>query len=342
MLEVRDVSKTYRRHGREVIALDHVSLTVPDGSITGIAGRSGAGKSTLFRVVTALLRPDSGSVHIDGEDLFRLRRRDLRARRRRIGIVFQQFNLLHGRTAAENVELPLLLAGVDRTERRRRVGELLDLVGLADRADNHPSQLSGGQKQRVGIARALATNPSVLLSDEATSALDTETTEQVLALLERVNRELSVSVVLITHELEILRKHAHEVVSFEAGRVVEQGRTIDLVSDPSSRIGRAMLPRTTTAVPATDATSAPAALDAPRTSRPAADRPRVLVTVRGEGTARGYLSRLAGDTAYDVLSGGVHTVGGERVARYELELPDRAGLDAVRRTADDRTAVESA
>ncbi|MDT0234795.1 methionine ABC transporter ATP-binding protein [Curtobacterium sp. BRB10] len=336
MLEVRDVSKTYRRHGREVTALDHVSLSVPDGGITGIAGRSGAGKSTLFRVVTALLRPDSGSVHIDGEDLFRLRRRDLRARRRRIGIVFQQFNLLHGRTAAENVELPLLLAGTDRTERRRRVGELLDLVGLADRADNHPSQLSGGQKQRVGIARALATNPSVLLSDEATSALDTETTEQVLGLLERVNRELGVSVVLITHELEILRNHAHEVVAFEAGRVVEQGRTIDLVSDPTSRIGRAMLPRATSATPATGTP------DAPRASRPGADRPRVLVTVRGEATARGYLSRLAADTAYDVLSGGVHTVGGEQVARYELELPDRAGLDAVRRTADGRTAVESA
>lgn len=341
MLEVRDVSKTYRRHGREVTALDHVSLTVPDGGIIGIAGRSGAGKSTLFRVVTALLRPDSGSVHIDGEDIFLLRRRDLRARRRRIGIVFQQFNLLHGRTAAENVELPLLLAGVDRAERRRRVGELLDLVGLADRATNLPSQLSGGQKQRVGIARALATNPSVLLSDEATSALDTETTQQVLALLERVNRELGVSVVLITHELEILRKHAHEVVAFESGRVVEQGRTIDLVSNPASRIGRAMLPRTAGATP-DGTTSAPSALDASRASSPAPARPRVLVTVRGEATARGYLSRLAADTAFDVLSGGVHAVGGEQVARYELELPDRAGLDAVRRTADDRTAVESA
>lgn len=332
MLEVRDVSKTYRRHGGEVTALDRVSLTVPDGGITGIAGRSGAGKSTLFRVITALLRPDSGSVHIDGEDLFRLRRRDLRARRRRIGIVFQQFNLLHGRTAAENVELPLLLAGVDRAERRRRTGELLDLVGLADWASNYPSQLSGGQKQRVGIARALATNPSVLLSDEATSALDTETTEQVLDLLGQVNRELGVSIVLITHELEILRKHAHEVVAFEAGRVVERGRTIDLVSDPTSQIGRAMLPRT----------SAARSTDRSRAASPDTDRPRALVTVRGEAAARGYLSRLAADTAYDVLSGGVHTVAGEQVARYELELPDRAGLDAVRRTADNRTAVESA
>ncbi|MFT4233858.1 MAG: methionine ABC transporter ATP-binding protein [Microbacterium sp.] len=323
MLQIRNVTKTFRQGGRIITALDDVSLTIPAGTIFGIAGRSGAGKSTLFRVITALQRPDSGSVEIEGDDLFRLGRRALRERRRRIGIVFQQFNLLHGRTALQNVALPLEFAGVPREKGRARAAELLDLVGLADRAGNYPSQLSGGQKQRVGIARALAAEPTVLLSDEATSALDGETTEQILDLLTQVNRELGVSVVLITHELEILRKRTERVASFEAGRLVEEGRVIDLVSDPQSALGRSLLPRFFS--------------DAPIVGR------RALVTLHGEQNSDGFLASLGRDADYLVRSGAVYTVVGEHLSRFELDLPDARAVEALeRRRVPDLVTVEYA
>lgn len=322
MLEVLSVTKTYRQRGRTITALDDVSLTIPDGALYGIAGRSGAGKSTLFRILTALQRPDSGKVVIDGDDLFSLSRKALRERRRKIGIVFQQFNLLHGRTAAQNIEFPLELAGVPAEQRRQRVGDLLDLVGLADRADNYPSQLSGGQKQRVGIARALASEPSVLLSDEATSALDGETTEQILDLLSQVNRELGVSVVIITHELDILRRHASHVAAFDGGRLVEDGPVLSLITDPASRIGHDLLPRFTSA--------------------PSHGIRRALVTLRGEEHAAGFLADYGKDADYRVLSGAVYDVVGEHLARYELDLPDEAAVAALDSRSSDAITVEYA
>jgi D-methionine transport system ATP-binding protein len=239
MLEIRQLKKTFPNG---VIALDGVDLTVPEGEIVGVIGRSGTGKSTLIRCVNRLEEPTSGEILIDGRDVTRMRGTELRATRRRIGMIFQQFNLLNSRTAAENVALPLEIAGVDRTERRRRALELLHLVDLADRASSHPAQLSGGQKQRVGIARALASEPTILLSDEATSALDAETTNSVLDLLRRINAELGLTVLLITHEMDVVRRVCDSVALLGAGKVIEHGPLGDVVARPGSRLAAGLLP----------------------------------------------------------------------------------------------------
>lgn len=242
MITLDHVTKVYGAGPRAVTAVDDVSLAVDSGRIFGILGRSGAGKTTLLRCLNLLERPTSGTISVDGVDLVSLGRRDLRSARQRIGTVFQHFNLMSSRTAAQNVAFPLEVTGVDKRERDARVAELLDLVGLADRGDSYPSQLSGGQKQRVGIARALAGRPSVLLSDEATSALDPATTEQILDLFRTVNEATGVTVVLITHEAEVVRRICDSAALMEAGRFVEQGDLLDLVGDPDSRLAEFLLP----------------------------------------------------------------------------------------------------
>lgn len=214
-------------------ALDGVSLEVLSGAIFGIVGRSGAGKSTLLRCVNLLERPASGAVAVGGADMLALDRKGLSAARARIGMVFQHFNLLARRTAAENIALPLELAGMPKPERRARVAELLDLVGLTDRADAIPAQLSGGQKQRVGIARALANRPTLMLCDEATSALDPETTTEILALIADLRRKLGLTVLLITHEMAVVKAICDQVAVMEAGRIVEQGRVFDVFTRPA-------------------------------------------------------------------------------------------------------------
>ena len=207
MIHLTGVRKVYPvKGGNTVVALDGVNLHVARGSIHGIVGRSGAGKSTLIRCLTALERPTEGSVVVDGLDLATLSGKALRDARRRIGMVFQAANLLDARTASDNIGYPLKLAGVPKEQRRERVEELLDLVGLAGRGGSYPSQLSGGQRQRVGIARALADDPAVLLCDEPTSALDTESTAQILALLKQVREIAGVTVVVITHEMAVVRE----------------------------------------------------------------------------------------------------------------------------------------
>jgi len=240
MIVVEGVSKTYA--DGQPAALDNVSLQIADGSIFGIVGRSGAGKSTLLRCLNLLERPTSGRILMDGQDLTRLTDKALRQQRQRIGMIFQGFNLLHSRNVADNVAVPLEIAGLPRAERAVRVEELLALVGLSDKAAAFPSQLSGGQKQRVGIARALAVRPAYLLSDEATSALDPETTASILALLRDINRQLGVTIVLITHELEVVKAICDSAVSLAAGRVVESGTLLQLQADPSSRLGRSLAP----------------------------------------------------------------------------------------------------
>jgi len=222
--------------------LDNVSLQIADGSIFGIVGRSGAGKSTLLRCLNLLERPTSGRILMDGQDLTRLTDKALRQQRQRIGMIFQGFNLLHSRNVADNVAVPLEIAGLPKAERAVRVEELLALVGLSDKAAAFPAQLSGGQKQRVGIARALAARPAYLLSDEATSALDPETTASILALLRDINRQLGVTIVLITHELDVVKAICDSAVSLAAGRVVESGTLLQLQADPSSRLGRSLAP----------------------------------------------------------------------------------------------------
>ncbi|WP_257161891.1 methionine ABC transporter ATP-binding protein [Corynebacterium cystitidis] len=234
-IEFRDITKVFDGGVR---ALDGVTLTVEPGEILGIIGYSGAGKSTLVRMINGLDTPTSGELLLDGVDVVSMSERELRTLRRNIGMIFQQFNLFNSRSAAGNIEYPLKLAGKGKAERKQRVSELLDFVGLADRGKNYPDQLSGGQKQRVGIARALATNPTLLLADEATSALDPETTQEVLALLRKVNQELGITIVVITHEMDVIRSIADKVAVMENGRVVEYGSVYEVFSGPQTRVAQ--------------------------------------------------------------------------------------------------------
>ena len=235
VVQLRDVSKVYpptTRGGAEVVAIDNVSLDVEAGDVYGIIGYSGAGKSTLVRLVNALERSTSGAILVNGQDIAQLPERDLRPVRLGIGMIFQQFNLLNSRSVARNVAYPLEVAGMPKAERAARVAELLQFVGLAEKANAYPDQLSGGQKQRVGIARALATQPSILLADEATSALDPETTHEVLALLKRVNEEFGVTIIVITHEMDVIQTIATKVAVMDQGRIIERGPVFDVFSNP--------------------------------------------------------------------------------------------------------------
>ncbi|MCT9821008.1 ATP-binding cassette domain-containing protein [Microbacterium sp. W1N] len=241
LIRLSGVTKTFPPAGKDaapVTAVDDVDLVVGAGQICGIIGYSGAGKSTVLRLVNALEAPTSGTVEIDGRDITRLRERDLRALRGDIGMIFQQFNLFDSRTVAGNVAYPLEVARRPRAEITARVSELLAFVGLADKAKSYPEQLSGGQKQRVGIARALATDPRILLADEATSALDPDTTHEVLTLLKRVNTELGITILVITHEMDVIRTLADRVVVMEHGRIIEQGEVFDVLSAPQHRATR--------------------------------------------------------------------------------------------------------
>jgi D-methionine transport system ATP-binding protein len=240
IISFRDASKVFPARGRrpEVRAVDGVTLDIRAGEIFGVIGYSGAGKSTLVRLINALETTTGGSVVVDGTDLSGLSEARLRGVRAGIGMIFQQFNLLASRTVAGNVAYPLEVAGWSKDRRRARVAELLDFVGIGDKADVHPAQLSGGQKQRVGIARALATSPRILLADEATSALDPETTQDVLALLRRVNRELGITVVVITHEMDVVRSTCDRVAVMEHGKVVEVGDAYQVFSSPQQPITR--------------------------------------------------------------------------------------------------------
>ncbi|MEH3105438.1 MAG: ATP-binding cassette domain-containing protein [Sphingomonas phyllosphaerae] len=237
MIALHGVGKAFPDGTR---ALDDVSLAVPRGAIFGVIGRSGAGKSTLLRLLNGLERPSVGTVQVDGIDLATLDQSRLRTLRRRVAMIFQSFGLLANRTVAANVALPLELAGVPRAERDARVTTLLDRVGLADKAASYPARLSGGQRQRVGIARALATRPDVLLCDEATSALDPETTRSVLALLGDLNRELGLTIVLITHEMSVVRAVCSHVAVLDRGRMVDSG-PLDAVLHGDHAATRALL-----------------------------------------------------------------------------------------------------
>lgn len=232
------VSKTFDVKGKPFRALHEVDLTVERGDIFGIVGYSGAGKSTLLRTVNALERPSSGRVVVDGTAVSGLTGAAIIRARQRIGMIFQQFNLLQSRNVYKNVAYPLALAGVPRAEILDRVEELLDFVGLSDKALQYPAKLSGGQQQRVGIARALANRPDILLSDEATSALDPQTTGEVLELLQRVNREYGVTILLVTHEMEVIRRVANRVAVMDRGEVVEHGTVYDVFSDPQHETSR--------------------------------------------------------------------------------------------------------
>ncbi|KAF1066875.1 MAG: Methionine import ATP-binding protein MetN [Pseudomonas citronellolis] len=240
-LQLQGLGKRYRVGRQDVQALDGIDLDIRRGEIFGIIGRSGAGKSSLLRSLNRLERPSAGQVLIDGEDIAGFDDTRLAQLRRRTGMIFQHFNLMASRTVGDNVALPLRLAGIPRPERERRVAELLDLVGLADKREAYPAQLSGGQKQRVGIARALVLQPDLLLCDEATSALDPESTQAILALLRDINRRLGLTIVLITHEMEVIRDLCDRVVVLERGHVVEQGEVWEVFGNPRHDVTRSLL-----------------------------------------------------------------------------------------------------
>lgn len=231
------IERVTKRYG-ETYALRDVSLHIPKGRITGIIGYSGAGKSTLLRLMNGLERPTSGRVFVDGVDVTTLSRRALQQKRQSIGMIFQQFALLSTKTVAANVAFALRCAGVPKEQHPKRVAELLNLVGLSDRANHYPSELSGGQKQRVGIARALANDPDVLLCDEATSALDPTTTASILQLLQTLQQSLGLTIVLITHELDVIRAICDDVVVMEDGRIIERSDVYDLFAHPATELSQ--------------------------------------------------------------------------------------------------------
>lgn len=241
MIEIQDIVKIFDAPAGPATVLKNVSLSIRKGEIFGVIGRSGAGKSTLVRCINALERPTSGKVLVDGREISALDGGALRDARREIGMIFQHFNLLSSRTVFDNAALPLEIAGKSKAEIRETVAPLLELVGLTDRSDRYPAQLSGGQKQRVGIARALALKPKVLLCDEATSALDPETTQSILALLKDVNRKFGLTVVLITHEMNVVKELCDRVAVMDHGRVVELGDVFDVFSAPQSEAAATMV-----------------------------------------------------------------------------------------------------
>ncbi|MGD6902248.1 methionine ABC transporter ATP-binding protein [Bacillus infantis] len=236
MIEVKNLFKEYKTKNNSVVGVDHVSLKINTGEIFGIVGYSGAGKSSLIRCLNLLERPTSGDVLIDGINLTKLNDKELRKSRLKIGMIFQHFHLVKSKTVYENVAFALKAAGHSKKEMEKRVDELLETVGLSDKRDVFPAQLSGGQKQRVGIARALANNPSVLLCDEATSALDPSTTKSILALLKKINRELGLTIVLITHEMEVVKEICDRMAVMQEGKVIEEGKVYDVFSKPTESL----------------------------------------------------------------------------------------------------------
>ena len=241
IIEIQNLSKTFGVGEGQVAALDDVSLSVEKGEIFGIIGLSGAGKSTLVRCINLLERPDAGQVLFHGEDLMGLKEKALRQQRRKISMIFQSFNLLDQRTSLDNICFPLELAGVSKKEARKRAMELLEMVGLPDKKDAYPVQLSGGQKQRIAIARALASNPEVLLCDEATSALDPQTTRDVLRLIQDINKRLGITVIIITHDMSVIEEICGRVAILNHGKVAEIGTVESVFSSPKSEAGRKLV-----------------------------------------------------------------------------------------------------
>jgi D-methionine transport system ATP-binding protein len=232
MIQFKDISKHFELKGQTVKALDQINLEIPAGCIFGLIGYSGAGKSTLIRLINLLERPTQGQIFINNKDFTSLSASELRQERTHIGMIFQHFNLLQTKTVAENIELPLKLLGVSKAERQKRLEELLEFIDLTHKKNAYPDELSGGQKQRVGIARALANHPKILLCDEATSALDPQTTQSVLALLKKINQEQGITIVMVTHEMDVIETVCDYVAVMEQGKVIEMGSTLDIFSQP--------------------------------------------------------------------------------------------------------------
>jgi len=311
VIRIDHIGKTYRTPQGEFHALREITLEIARGDIFGIIGRSGAGKSTLLRILNLLERPTQGRVLIEDQDVTAFEGEPLRRLRQRIGFVFQHFNLLNSRTVYDNVRLPLRVAGeLSSADEKRRVGEVLDLVGLTDQAQKYPRQLSGGQQQRVGIARALANRPSVLLCDEATSALDPETTQSILRLLTDINRQLGLTIVLITHGMDVIRAIADRVAILDHGHLVETGKVLDVFLNPQHATTRSLL--------------ADIGLDAESgvLSNGASGARVVRLTYQGETAELPVLSQLTRECGVDfsILVGSVGHLKGTRYGQLTLEI----------------------
>ncbi|MBJ9977605.1 ATP-binding cassette domain-containing protein [Pseudomonas sp. S75] len=304
------LGKTYP--GQPQPALHGIDLNIRRGEIFGIIGRSGAGKSSLLRTINRLERPSSGRVLIDQSDIAPLDDTQLVALRRRIGMIFQHFNLMSAKTVFENVELPLRVAGAGKAERRRKVSELLALVGLENKHKVYPAQLSGGQKQRVGIARALVHDPQILLCDEATSALDPETTQSILALLRDINARLGLTIVLITHEMAVIRDICHRVVVLEGGEAVEQGEVWEVFGSPKHAVTRSLLAPLQARLPAT--------LQAALSAQPS--HPGAAVVLRLQFLGEPDLAALSRELGGQVhlLHGGIDTLGTRTLGQLVLAV----------------------
>lgn len=310
MISLKNVSKHYcRKIGEDVIALNNINLEIPKGKIHGIVGQSGAGKSTLIRCLTALEKPTSGNILVDGIDLAQLTTTELRKARRKIGMVFQHGNLLDSKTTLENIAYPLKLAGVKKEERNRIAEELLDLVGLAGRGASYPSELSGGQRQRVGIARALADEPQVLLCDEPTSALDSDSTKQILELIYDVRHRLGVTVIIITHEMNVVRDICDCVSLLEKGQIVESGDIDKILSNEKSRLAHELIPAPDVKVENVLVGNRDILLDIYFTSHP------------GKPTGAKILS-LISSVEGDIAGGVFESVGNVQVSRLCVALPN--------------------
>ncbi|GAB2468266.1 D-methionine transport system ATP-binding protein [Conyzicola lurida] len=338
IIQITDVTKVFPARSKAetpLAALDGVSLDIEKGDIYGIIGYSGAGKSTLVRLINALEKPTSGSVVVDGVEVSALRESALRSVRLGIGMVFQQFNLFNSRTVWGNIEYPLTVAGVPKEQHQARISELLHFVGLVEHAHAYPDQLSGGQKQRVGIARALATSPAILLADEATSALDPETTREVLTLLKRVNEEFGITIVVITHEMEVIRSIAHKVAVMEKGRIVERGDVFDIFSAPVAEATKRFVSTIVTSVPEGDS------LDALRLRHPG----RIVTFSFADGsTAQSAVFLTLGDAevGFELIYGGINEVQAKTFGHLTLALTgDDASIDgALARIAEVATVTE--
>lgn len=305
-IELRGLSKVYQIPGGEVQALNNINLAIEQGDIYGIIGMSGAGKSTLIRCLNRLDTPTDGQVLIDGQNILAMSKKELRQTRRRMAMIFQQFNLLMQKSVARNVRYPLEIAGAPKKQANERVMELLKIVGLEEKANAYPAQLSGGQKQRVAIARALASNPEMLLCDEATSALDPMTTQSILELLKKINAELGITVVLITHEMAVIRQICNKVAILDGGKLVEQGTVDDVFMHTKSAAGKRLfgiLPENEDDVPA---------------------QPALRIVFDGAAADQPIISRLVKDLGFDVniLAADMHQFNGKTYGQMMVARPE--------------------
>ena len=309
MIELRNLSKSFMTPGGQVDALRHVSLTVRDGDIYGIIGMSGAGKSTLVRCINMLERPTEGAVVWDGVDLGALRKKAIQQVRHQITMIFQSFNLLMQRTCMENIMLPLKLIHTPRAEAKAKALELLETVGLPDKANSYPAQLSGGQQQRIAIARALATNPRVLLCDEATSALDPKTTHSILDLIREINRKMGITVIVITHQMSVVQEICNRVAILENGTVVEEGDVSQIFSNPKARATKALV--------------FPDVADGMDTYVEANQQTVRLVFQGAEATAKPLIASMAIECkiAANILSASTRTLNGKIYGNMLLSIP---------------------